>query len=933
MAGVTIDIPNLGNIEAKNAATEATLKEILKALQRIQRDVGGIGKDMEGGAGGAGAGDGSDKAEDKKKQLAQRLGTAYGLLFAGTKAVIQGFGNVAMASVDLIDSLAGVGDSLTSAASSLRHIPVVGGFLAGVFGAVAGAAESVAKSFNDAASSGATFGGSINEFSRSASAAGMTMAEFGSLIKSSGEGMLGFGTTVEAGAKRFAEVSRTLRTTSSDLYALGFSTQDINKGLATYGNMLRMQGMQGRQSNAQLVAGAQKYLKELDALAKITGVERSAKEAEMMATLKDAQFQGAMANQTKEVRDSFLSTLGGLAGGMQGPLGNFAKDILATGTATGEENQKLMAMMPQSAKMLQDLRAKMQRGEAVTEEERNRLNNLMAQEGAKAAKQYGGTFAAAPEYAQTMNALTLAQSMQKDAVTKATAEQKKAKEQTDKQNEAIQKSKQTLAEFSNSFQMALVNSGLLQGLMVTFQALANFVGTVLVPIFQMLAPVLTYFVESLSTILTPAFNFLGETVRDYVMPAFFAVTDFIEDNMVPILVGAMAALAPALWAYIAAKKAATVETYKEIAAKLAALGPFALVAVAVTAVVAIFQALYRNGFTLSTTIEALKDNFGRLWLTLQDWMDGLLSMLPRALGGISDEEAKIRKLKRDAERKELDDKEKLRDTERQAKKKERGIDDSFAKKREERDKKFYADKTARDTKASEPAGLDMSSPEATAVSFFTQQKSPLVKKDSAQQQSPAAPATPPATDETDAESAKLARLAAARASSQTQSPAAPATPPAAPATPPATDRTEGTYPLPEAQMNRLAGAPSTYPLPEAQMNRLAGAPSTYPLPEAQMNRLAGAPSQTQSLLAKAEAARKELENKKEEDEKRAVQTNYKAEVEAGGGATKAANPELVEISKSMAELVKINRANARIMEKQLGVQESLSGDVWAYPAA
>ena len=30
MAGVTIDIPGIGNVEAKNAATEATLREILK---------------------------------------------------------------------------------------------------------------------------------------------------------------------------------------------------------------------------------------------------------------------------------------------------------------------------------------------------------------------------------------------------------------------------------------------------------------------------------------------------------------------------------------------------------------------------------------------------------------------------------------------------------------------------------------------------------------------------------------------------------------------------------------------------------------------------------------------------------------------------------------------------------------------------------------
>jgi hypothetical protein len=771
MAGVTIDIPNIGNIEAKNAATEATLKEILKVLQRTQRDI----KNLEGGDGGGG-----DEEDGKKKTLGEKLGGAYGTLIGNTKNVAIGFGKVAMSAVDLIDDLAGVGDSLTSAATTLRHIPVVGGALASLFGAVAGAAEGVAKSFNDAASSGATFGGSINEFSRSASAAGMTMAEFGSLIKSSGEGMLGFGTTVEAGAKRFSEVSRTLRTTSSDLYALGFSTQDINKGLATYGNMLRMQGLQGKQSNAQLVAGAQKYLKELDGLAKITGVERSAKEAEMMATLKDAQFQGAMANQTKEVRDSFLATLGGLAGGMQGPLGNFAKDILATGTATTEENQKLLAMMPQSAALLQDLRAKQLRGEAVTAEERNRLNNLMAQEGSKAAKQMGGTFAAAPEFAGTMNALTLAQSMQKDALKDATDEQKKAAEETDKQNEAIQKSKQTLAEFSNSFQMALANSGLLEVLMTTFTTMAELVQTIVVPAFQLLAP------------------------------AFFAVTDFIQDHMVPLLAGAMVALSPLLVAYISSLKATIAAKWAEHAATLAKLGPFLLLGAAITGAVMIFK---KFGGDMTVLGNGLKMYFS-MWKSLFSYIKlgffKVLDFLPGVDFGDQIKETELEIAEQTTERERLA----TETAARMEANRKKGFEDQEKrdKAREARDKKFYADKTERDKKAATPeaTALDMSSPEATAVSFFTQQKSPLVK---------------------------------------------------------------------------------------------------------------------------AEATKKELENKKEEDEKRAVQKTINAEVESGGGTTKTANPELAEISKSMTELVKINKANSRIMEKQLTVQEGFSGDVWANPAA
>jgi hypothetical protein len=438
----------------------------------------------------------------------------------------------------------------------------------------------------------------------------------------------------------------------------------------------------------------------------------------------------------------------------------------------------------------------------------------MAQEGSKAAKQMGGTFAAAPEFAGTMNALTLAQSMQKDAVTQMTAEQKKAKEETDKQNEAIQKSKQALAEFSNSFQMALVNSGLLQGLMATFQTLATFVQSVIVPVFHMLAPVLTTAVQTISDLLMPAFNLLGEALQNYLMPGFYAISDFIEDNMVPVLAGAMVILGPLLGAYITALKATIASKYKVIQAelaKMAALGPFLLLGAAIAAVVFVFK---KFGGDLTVIGNGLKMYFS-MWKSLFSFIKlGFATLLNKlsfgAFGGELVAEANAELAEQSKERERLA----TETAERMEANRKKGFEDQEKrdKARESRDKKFYADKTERDKKTATPetTSLDMSSPEATAVSFFTQQKSPLVK---------------------------------------------------------------------------------------------------------------------------AEATKKELENKKDEEAKKIALNPQAVAAEQAAAATKTANPELAEISKSMSELVKINKANTRIMEKQLNVQESFSGDVWANPAA
>jgi hypothetical protein len=716
---VLVDIPGIGSVEAKNAASEFTLNEILKILKKFEKQKLAGGKDDKGKGGGPNSAGGpkANSPEAKKEEDEKKKSTStFAKLANTTRGLVGGFVGLGEATTQVIQQFANVGDSLTAAAGVFSKVPLVGT----MFSAVAAASESVVKSYQDAAASGATFGGSVNNFSRAASQAGMTMDQFGAFLKSNGQALLGFGGTTEQGAKRFAQVSKELRNTGSELYALGYGTKEINQGLANYGALLKAQGTNGKQTNAELAKSTKTYLKEVDALAKITGVERSAKEAEMMAAAKDAQFQGAMAGKSKEVRESFLNTLGGLAGGMQGPLGNFAKDILATGTATTDENQKLLAQMPKSGALLQQLRAKMQKGEAVSEAERNALNNLMAEEGAAAAKQLGGTFAAAPEFAGTMNALTLAQSMQKDALTDATAEQKEAKNKTDKMNEAISKSKETLAAFSNSFQMALANSGLLDLLMKAFEFTANLVMTYLVPAFQIMANIVTAVGSALIDILGPIITQLGEFIRDhvvpafmdlwptiqavggiindYVLPAFTAIGGFILDNILPILVGLGAALGVyllAIAASTAAKAFNTLTTVAETgartgllaglmaqisatwAAAAAALGlsaPMLAVVVAVGAVVAIFYALYKNGWTLGTAFEAVKDNLARFGMSFMEMIDFIRNKLPNDWGGISDDEKKLRDEERSKRRAELDEKEKERDKERAAKAKERGYE-------------------------------------------------------------------------------------------------------------------------------------------------------------------------------------------------------------------------------------------------------------------
>jgi len=667
---VSIDIPGIGLIEAKNAATEETLREILKVMQGVQKNTAG-GRRAGGSAGRAG-GPGADPGGTTNK-AADTAAKGLGAFAKGLGGVSMKFLEIGAASANLIKTLGGVGDSLAGAAQVFQAIPKIGGPLAAVFGAVAHAAETSAKAYQSAAAAGASFGGSMNSFIKTASQAGMTMEQFGALVKSNGSGMLGFGGTVEEGAKRFGAVSKALRSSSSSLYALGYSTQEINQGLASYGDLLRKQGLQGTKTNAELAAGAKNYMKELDALAKISGEDRATKEAQMKALATDVQVQMSMAGKSAETRESFMKLVGGF-----GPtLGNFVKDFVANGTVTSEANAKIAAALGgPTMDELQKLRAKLNANQQLTAEEQDRLRAIIKKSADEGAKKLGTSIAASGGALDDMGkAFIEGSQIQIGAVKKSAEEQAKAAKGQDGLNQKVEESKARLAEMSNAFNQILLNSGLLDTMMKAFGWFADFVMTVVVPIFQVFGSIITAAVDILDVVFIPALAGVAAGLLTYgaalaassAAKAYNTLTTISES-------GARTGLLTGLAAQIKA-------TWGAAAAALGISAPMLALVVGVTAVVALFVGLYRSGWTFSSALEAIGDNLKRFGLNIMELIDDIKSKF----SFMGDAERDQRKLERDKVRAELDAREAARDTKREDVKRDRGIDDD----RKKRDKSYF----------------------------------------------------------------------------------------------------------------------------------------------------------------------------------------------------------------------------------------------------
>ncbi len=657
---VEIDIPGVGLIEAKNAATEATLLEILEVLRGTQKDNNKNAKTQasnkqnsgppSGGGGGDGLGDlmkgaaGASKGLNLLNNAGKAAGVGMNVLGRGAGMAVGGVGKLAGGAVmaagaaftmgkmamsaaegmtNLIQEMANVGDSTTAAAATMNRIPIVGGLLASVFGAVAAASENVVASYQKSASVGATFGGSVEAMSRAAGGAGMTLDKFAGLVAQNGESLALLGGTTEQGAKQFALLAKGIQKSDvgADLQRLGFTTEQINGGMARYIGMLGKTGALQGMSTQQLVASSGAYMKELDALAKITGVSREEKEKEQAALMSDAKVRAAMAGLDADQQRQMMAYITSFPKEQQAAIA----DMIATGNTTTEEAIQLQSMLPGVAQRTMEFGRTLQAGGKINQDALNQAKNsaiIEAQDSVKRNKMRGMYDEQAGK--QFVGMANLA-AQKVDGYSQAIGEQGAA---TAKANlaENLTKAKQRLSEFSNNFQMALANSGALDGLMTVFSSLANLLMSTVVPVFT------NYIVPIIVNAVVPA------------LQAVFAIATKIAAGLGTLLMPAIDAVSKAFGP--GSGLGGTVELIDGLLNAV-----FPPLAAIVRGAVIVFEQLFEGVSFLLTPIRNLFDAFGSLGgssdglstilLYVGDMIGQSFKMLNFILGGVIDVAASV----------------------------------------------------------------------------------------------------------------------------------------------------------------------------------------------------------------------------------------------------------------------------------------------------
>jgi hypothetical protein len=668
---MTVIANNTGKDKAAQAKSQQELEKELKKLAAASKKQAAeqekLTKEVEE------ATEAEKKSNDEKKKKldadkkALKAQQEYIAQLNGLKNAMSGLGSAvagaATGMTNMLSSLSNLGNSLTSTAAVFSSIPVVGGVLGSMFGAVAGAAEKTYEAFKKSASVGANFGGSMTEMMDAATGAGLTFDQFSGIIAKTGKDLALLGGDSEAGARRLGALGKQIKgtTLAADLNRLGYSTEAINEGMASYAGQLAKTGALQGMSDAQLVASTGAYLKDLDALTKLTGKNKSELEGERNARLKDAQFRLIMSKMDVESQKNLQNLMDSIPAEHQEGM----KEIIATGTATSEAGKKALAFLPDSAKNMMQLNQQIRTTGKMGADQANQINAAyqrevqgfvksgvaenMALYGDEASKRF--FVGAADAAAREKNLAQITAEQQKAALErKAKEEELKTKGLDPASMEAY---KNKIAETSNEFTKFLANSGMLDIMMEAFQTLVDIVELVVMPAFE-------YVAENFETI---------AWVVGGAYAAFLALKGLILAANVKLALQTLAttASATATGASAVAAKGAAFSLGKLSLAMLPMMIPLIKIAAVGTLLYMIFKSLYDAGWDLGTTFQAIGDKIYDVFvLGFQDLMTSVLAFLGPRLGGISKDEAAARRKKIADEREDLKAREKARDAQRAA---------------------------------------------------------------------------------------------------------------------------------------------------------------------------------------------------------------------------------------------------------------------------
>lgn len=398
-----------------SGATEATMAELLATAEAMNVNLGKLVQ--------LGGGKAEDSPLGKLKKESGAVSSAFSLMASAAVKVVEVGLNVLLKAVGtLVSSMAGLTvnmyqfgkaaidgkNTLSGFYKQFAGLPVVGTFFALMADQVE-VQEKLLGHYQNMTKVGAAFGGSLTELRMAAQRANLTLDELGKIVTGNSAIFASFGANINTGVKMFVEAQNKLMGPSSQyarsIFGLGVTAEEAGGYLATVMEQQVLGGKKNTLTTDQLAAKTKDYVFELDALSKLTGIQREKLDEEIKKIQQDELFNQFLATVAdpkiaEQVRRQAVE-IGQLNG--QGAKEQFMASIRGVDSALTKASQDYaVTTRGQSIEHGRAYRQLINDQTLSTEQREQRMRAITAQ-GAKSvsdtAKTMGTTLTAIPEVA------------------------------------------------------------------------------------------------------------------------------------------------------------------------------------------------------------------------------------------------------------------------------------------------------------------------------------------------------------------------------------------------------------------------------------------------------------------------------------------------------------------------------------------------------
>ena len=198
----------------------------------------------------------------------------------------------------------------------------------------------------------------------SARAMQLNYAQSESVLSKHSKNLALFAGSAVRGRQEFEKMAIDSYDVRKNFQKLGISGEEFSEMQLSYINQQMRTGQGQKKTTEEMVAGSIEYIKELDAISKITGASKKDLQAEREARMNDAKFRAGMASYPEHIQKEIGKFLDMLQATGRKDIKAGFQDYFASGGATGKVSQELLSGFAGQASSIVSIAQKLMSGQS-----------------------------------------------------------------------------------------------------------------------------------------------------------------------------------------------------------------------------------------------------------------------------------------------------------------------------------------------------------------------------------------------------------------------------------------------------------------------------------------------------------------------------------------------------------------------------------------